>query len=255
VAESNGDSDGSILNGRLRDFRFPRARGISLGPEARVLVGMGSLLVLVAVAILAAVLLMVGLNDDATQLTDNQVQYATAIDAAALNAKAMANHERGFLLSGNPEFIREIDRETGKARAALIVAANEATGTAQYDAVIEANAGFERWVVALRRETERFQAGDREQAVKTSLGPTRALRKSYERSLARAQALGVDAVQSARSSVSSAARISIAILLGYLVFALAVGILVTWWVVRTALRSAREPAELDVDHERVQIIK
>jgi hypothetical protein len=58
--------------------------------------------------------------------------------------------------------------------------------------------------------------------------------KSHEKSLARAQALGDDAIESARSSVSASTKRSVAILLAYLVVALAIGIFITAWVARTA---------------------
>lgn len=230
--------DGPTTNGRRR---LRLGKGGRLSPDLGVLVGMGSLLALLAVAIVAALLLIVDLNDDATQLTDNQVQYATAIDAAALNAKAIANDERGFLLSGNPEFVEELETRTGNARAAFAVAASESDNDAQRQAVITANAGFERWLRALRGEIATFRAGDREKAVAASLGRTRMLRKTYEKSLAHAQDLGVDAVQSARSSVSARSTRSVAILLAYLVVALGIGIVVTGWVVRKVLR--RRPSE------------
>ena len=217
----------------------PRSRP---SPDLVVLVGMGSLLALLAVAIVAALLLIVDVNDDAVRLTDREVQYTTAISAAALNAKAIANDERGFLLSGNTEFIEELDVRTGNARAAFAVAASVADTDAQHDAVIEANAGFERWVSALRAETAAFQAGDREEAVASSLGPTRALRKTYERSLAQAQSLGADSIQATSRSVSDASRRSIVILLAYLVIALAIGVFVTIWVLRTVLRLDARPA-------------
>ena len=230
--------DVATTNGRARLRLGKRGR---LSPDLGVLVGMGSLLALLAVAIVAALLLIVDLNDDATQLTENQIQYATAIDAAALNAKAIANDERGFLLSGNPEFVEQLETRTGNARAAFAVASSEADNDAQRQAVFVANAGFERWLRALRGEIATFRAGDREKAVATSLGRTRALRKTYEKSLARAQDLGVEAVQSARSSVSARSTRSVAILLAYLVAALAIGIGVTGWVVRKVLR--RRPSE------------
>lgn len=231
-------------NGTLGTATKPRAgvqpRRARPSPDLVVLVGMGSLLALLAVAIVAALLLIVDVNDDATRLTDREIQYATAISAAALNAKAIANDERGFLLSGRTEFIDELDVRTGNARAAFAVAASVADTAAQHDAAIDANAGFERWVSALRADTATFQSGDQEEAVATSLGPTRALRKTYERSLAQAQSLGADSIQSASRSVSDTSRRSVVILLAYLVVALAIGVFVTGWVLRTVLRPTLE---------------
>lgn len=83
----------------------PRGRSDRrLTPDLQVLVGIGGLLGLVAAAVLVAVLLIVGLRNDATALASRQVAYANAVDTAALNAKGIANDERGFLMSGRAEF-------------------------------------------------------------------------------------------------------------------------------------------------------
>jgi hypothetical protein len=48
------------------------------------------------------------LESDTQELSDRPFQYATAIHEAALEAKGLANYERGFLISGgNEEFARE----------------------------------------------------------------------------------------------------------------------------------------------------
>jgi CHASE3 domain sensor protein len=235
---------------RRRD-RFGRRRGLHLAPHRKVLASMLVLLTLLAAAVVGAVLLIIDLNNNASQFTDSQVEYATAIQAAALHAKGIANDERGFLLSGDREFIREIDVRTGNARAAFSVAANAAEG-AQRQAVAEAHEGFEHWVQAVRLETATFQAGNRQQAVAASLGPTRALRKSYERSLARARALGVNALESGRTSVAAVTSRSVAILLGYLLVALAIGIVLTFWVVRTVLRPVQAASRLVREDEDIE---
>jgi methyl-accepting chemotaxis protein len=235
-ADSGGHVPGRLrrLSGTVkRPLALAPPRAPRLSPDVQVVVGIVSLLALLAVAIVTAVLLIVDVKDDATQLTEREVLYATAISAAALNAKAIANDERGFLLSGRREFIRELDVRIGNARAAFAVASSSADTAAQHEAVVEANVGFERWVAALNEETAIYEAGEREEAVETSLGPTRALRKAYERSLARAQALGADSLESAQGSVSATTRRSIVILLAYLVLALAVGIFVARSILRT----------------------
>ena len=52
-------------------------------------------------------------------------------------------------------------------------------------------------------EFARFEFGDRSGAVSTSLGRTRALRKTYESSLADADALAVGGIEAARNSVAA----------------------------------------------------
>lgn len=204
---------------------------------------MGSLLALLAVAIVAGVVVLADLNDDGSQLTENEIQYATAINAAALNAKAIANDERGFLLSGEREFIRELDNRTIRAREAFGVALSEADSRDQRRAVRAANEGFEAWIQALHEETAIFDAGDRERAIEISLTSTRAIRKDYEKSLAHAQDLGVDAIQSGRSEVSASATRSLEIVLTYLVVALLLGVAVAVWIVRRLRRRPEEPAQ------------
>jgi methyl-accepting chemotaxis protein len=226
--------------------------GRSAWEQRLVLVGIGIPLVLMAVAALVAVLLMFGLRQDATHLTDSQIQYATAINAAALNAKAIANDERGFLLSGDREFIKELDNRTIRAREAFAVAMSEADSRDQRRAVREANEGFEAWIQALHEETAIYEAGDRERAVEISLTSTRAIRKDYETSLAHAQDLGVDAIQSGRSEVSESATRSLEIVLGYLVVALVLGVAVAAWIVWRLRRRLDEPSQRVANGGRLQ---
>jgi methyl-accepting chemotaxis protein len=210
-----------------------------LTPELRAtVVGVAILLALMAAAVVVALLLMLGVGDEG-HLTDSQIQYATAINAAALTAKSIANDERGFLLSGDDQFIKQLDDRTIRARGAFAVAAAEADSREQRAAVRQANEGFEAWIHALHEETDTFQAGNREQAVAASLSSTRAMRKEYEKSLLRAQELGVDAIQSARREVADDATRSLEILLGYLVVALGLGSALAFWMVRRLLRRAQ----------------
>lgn len=103
-----------------------------------------------------------------------------------------------------------------------------------------ARAAFERWVLAVHGEFVTFRAGDHHGAVTASLGPDRALRKTYEQSLARAQALGANSIQSARSSVAAASSRSVTILVACLLGALTIGSGVAFWLVRSiALPVAR----------------
>jgi methyl-accepting chemotaxis protein len=122
-----------------------------------------------------AILVVVALKADEQHLNDRDVPYASA---AAVNAKDIANDQRGFLLTGDPTFIHEADRRASDARAAFAVAATAAVDPAQRQAVSDARSGLERWVQAMRGEVAIFRAGDRRGAVAAPLGPDRALRKS-----------------------------------------------------------------------------
>jgi hypothetical protein len=99
--------------------------------------------------------------------------------------------------------------------------------------VSDVRAGFERWVQAMRGEFATFRAGDHRDAIAASLGPDRALHKTYEQSLANAQALGAHSIQSATGSVAAASSRSVWILVACLLVALVIGVGVASWLVRS----------------------
>ena len=200
------------------------------------LLGAGSLVGLLVACMLVAIVLVAGLQAGETHLNGRDVSYTTAVAAAALSAKGIANDERGFLLTGDRGFIGEAGHRMRGARAAFAGAVSAADSLAQRQAVTQARAAFERWVRAVHGEFATFRAGDRHGAVTASLGPDRALRKTYERSLARAQALGASSIQSARSSVAAASSRSVMILVACLLAALAIGMGVALWLVRSIAR-------------------
>jgi CHASE3 domain sensor protein len=209
-----------------------------LASDVQVLIGVGSLLALLAVAVGLAVILIVSFEDDATDDAPRHVLYATAIHEAALSAKGIANDQRGYLLSNNPEYLREIIGRTAAARSAFTLASRYAVGRSQREAVRESRAGFERWLRVLNGDIAAFDRGSRKEAIAASLGSTRQLRKTYEESLARAYGMGIRSIESATSSLSSSASRSVTFLLTYLAFALALGVVVAFWVVRVILRPA-----------------
>jgi methyl-accepting chemotaxis protein len=209
-----------------------------LASDVQVLIGVGSLLALLAVAVGLAVILIVSFEDDATGDARRNVLYATAINEAALSAKGIANDQRGFLLSGNPEYLGEIRARTAEARSSFALAATYAVGAPQREAVRESRAGFERWLRVLNGDIAAYRRGSREQATQATLGSTRQLRKTYEQSLALAYALGVRSIESATTSLSSSASRSVTILLTYLAVALVLGVAVALWVIRAILRPA-----------------
>lgn len=202
----------------------------------QVAAGIGGLLCVVALSVLIAVLLVLGLRGDHAQLNDHSVPYTNAVAAAALNAKGIANDERGYLMSADRRFVVQLEARIPKARAAFAKAAVAADQPGERAAIFDASTGFERWIESLNRELAMFQEGNRRGAIQSALGPGRTLRKSYERSLARAQALGDSAIQSGRDSVDSASSRSVTILLACLLAALVLGIGFALWIMRTILR-------------------
>ena len=172
--------------------RFPSKPGSSHPRWARrfqVVLGGAGLFALFVAATLIAVALVLAFKVDQRPPTAREVQYASAVAAAALNAKGVANDQRGFLLSGDRMFLQEAARRTSDARADFAAAATAATSPRRLQAVNDARSGFERWVQTMQGELMAFQAGDHQGAIAASLGPDRTLRKTYEQSLANAQAL------------------------------------------------------------------
>jgi methyl-accepting chemotaxis protein len=190
----------------------------------QVVLGVGSLLALLVTAMLVAIVLVVALKADERHGDDRGVPYASAVATAALNAKDVANDQRGFLLTGDPRFIHEADRRISTARAAFTAAIDAAADPAQRRAVNDARSGFERWVQTMRSEVATFQAGDRHSAIATSLGPDRALRKTYEQSLANAQALSAHSTESTTSSAAATSSRWAWILVACLLAALVIGV-------------------------------
>lgn len=206
----------------------------------RVLAGLGALLALLAASIIVAVYLIFSLSHDQAQLQDRNVPYAVALATAALNAKGMANDERGFLISGNPEFKDELDQRLINVRTAFSAAVSSADGEKERQAARVAHAGFEQWVWALNQEFEAFEKGDRRGATKASLGPGRTLRKEYEASLAEAQSAARTAIQLRRNSFASSGWVFI--LMASLLVVLALGFAATLWLTRTLDSFARAVA-------------
>ncbi|HEX7256082.1 MAG TPA: CHASE3 domain-containing protein [Gaiellaceae bacterium] len=171
---------------------------------------------------LVALVLVLGLSRDHSELQEHNVPYAVAISTAALNAKAIANHERGFLISGRREFLVEIDQGLLEARNAFAEAAFTSEDDIQLRAAARAEAGFERWVAALQRELRTYRRGDRTTATQAALGPGRALRKDYEAALAQAQRVAVTAIELRRNSFASSGWIFI--VLASLIVVLAIGL-------------------------------
>jgi methyl-accepting chemotaxis protein len=218
------------LDSHLERTAPARRRGLGrLAHDRRIWAAASILLALLVVGLFTAMFLVMRLGEDAEDFTQRQIQYSTALSNAAINAKGIANDERGYLLSGNREFLLEIDARTAVARESFDRAA-QAADDPQTERILKAYEVFERWLVAVEDEIDMFQAGDREAARAASLGPTRDLRKEYEALLATA-ALTESGVPDATASVSAATSRAVAILFVYLIAAIIIGAAVNAWAV------------------------
>jgi methyl-accepting chemotaxis protein len=204
--------------------------------DVKVLGAIASLVILLVIAVAIAIALVITIGNNAN-LAERQARFTDAVKAASLHAKGLANDERGYLISGNDEFLSQMDGRIDLARGAF-ESAEQSASPNQRATVAEAREHFERWLDALEEEIALYQSGETEAAIEASLGPTRTLRKSYEGWLSDATSLGTAAFQDATSAVSTAAIASVLILVGYLLVAVVVGGFIGLWIVRTVLRPA-----------------
>jgi methyl-accepting chemotaxis protein len=221
----------------VRDVSVSRnGLGRRLPMGKRVVLGLGGLLGLFAATMVVAILLIVNLRHGQTRLDERDVPYAGAVSQAALDAKGVANDQRGYLLSGDPAFIAEANGRAEDARRAFTAAEQAADNPDQLRVIRSAHTGFDTWMQAVHVEFATFQRGDQQAAVAASLGPDRELRKNYEQALTQAQSMADSSVRSASSSVAATSTRSVWILVAALLVALIIGVGVAYWLVRTIAR-------------------
>ena len=204
----------------------PRLIG-SMALRSRVRIAAGISVGLLVIGLALAAFMIARVGDEAAAFTERHVSYTTALNEAALNAKGIANDERGYMLSGNEEFLVEIDVRTTLAREAFAKAAAVAT-SAHRQRLTAVQEGFERWLVAIEEEIALYQAGDEEAAMTASLGPTREVRKAYEASLAMVS-LGEGGIPNASTAVSASVGRSVAVLGAYALVATVIAIGAAVW--------------------------
>ncbi len=202
----------------------------------QVVFGIAGFLALLIAVVAMAIALVVNLSHKETHLNRANAAYVRAVQSASTEAKAIANDQRGFLLSGDGEFLGEADGRVSAVRNAFASAVAASDSDAELDAASAARDGFERWIVELQSEIDTFKSGDRQGAIALSFGTDRALRKIYEQSLASAQTIGVEGMQSGDHSVSAAATTTIRLLIAGLLIALVIGVGIGEWLLRTIVR-------------------
>jgi methyl-accepting chemotaxis protein len=221
----------------------PRGWGGRLGVGRKLRLALGGLLALVLAVLLLAVALVAHLGHDENQLNQGDVAFASATATAALQAKGVANDERGYLISGDGRYVAEATQRIAAARTAFEEASQSAGSTAQQEVVRRARAGFDQWVAAVQTEFTTYPT-DHQAAIDASLGSTRDLRKTYEHDLGTAQELGQSSISAAASNVSLTASWSMRILIACLAVVLLAGVLVSTWVVRYIAQPLHSLADL-----------
>jgi methyl-accepting chemotaxis protein len=154
----------------------------SLTFRSQLLLVFGALL---SVVLLAALLSLgrLGAVDTAGRKIDDRTRpYSAALWAAAVDLKAMANDERGLLMTGDEKFHEEIQAKAESIRGELERAGQIAAHAEDREKVAAIAEKVDRWIEAIEKEFELART-DHDAAVELALGKNRDLRKSYEEDL------------------------------------------------------------------------
>ncbi|MFI6071403.1 methyl-accepting chemotaxis protein [Actinoplanes sp. NPDC051343] len=179
----------------------------------------GCLVLITAAVTVYAVIAVSQLRAAQDKVSGQAVPYLTGLSDAALAAKSAANDERGYLLTGSPEYVKEAQGRRTAEKAGLDRAYAHATSAAQRSAVDAIRSGLDRFDQALDQEFQAYPT-DRAAALALSAGPNRTLRKAYEQSITNADARAsadVGAAQRAASATATRAHRMLLVLLAAVV--------------------------------------
>jgi methyl-accepting chemotaxis protein len=219
--------------------------------RARLYRGIGGLLVLLATSSGLGILLLHHLSSTESTLAKKAQPYLADLSTAAVAAKAAANDERGYLMTGDPKFLDEIREKRDAvvfptlAHAATVYG----TGSKETKAVDAITAGYKKWAAARDAELKLY-ASDHKGAIELALGSNRDLRKSYEGLIDGAVALADAGVKSSDSNFSSTSNQATWVLLAFLAFALLTGIA---FAVRLATSITARLAKLTAVSDRLSV--
>jgi methyl-accepting chemotaxis protein len=157
-------------------------RGRALTFRRQLVVVFGVVVCVVLVAALVSFARLGDVDQAQRHIGERTGPYLATLSAAATEMKAMANDERGFLMTGDSEFRDEIAERTATIRDELTAARSAAPQADDTEAVRAIGDKFEHWAKALEAEFELF-GRDRDAAVAVALGENRDLRKAYEEDL------------------------------------------------------------------------
>ncbi len=193
--------------------------------RARLYRGIGGILVLLAASSALGIALLHGLSSNESTLANKAQPYLADLSTMAVAAKGAANDERGYLMTADPTFLDEIKTKRDAvvyptlADAAKIYPASSAETKAIKDIV----SGYTTWAKARNAELKLY-ASNHKGAIDLALGANRDLRKAYEASIDSATAIADADVKSSDSSFISTSKTATWVLVGFLAFAMVVGI-------------------------------
>jgi methyl-accepting chemotaxis protein len=193
--------------------------------RARLYRGVGGLLVLLAISSVLGLVLIHSLSSSESTLADKAQPYLADLSSMAVAAKAAANDERGYLMTGDPKFLGEIrEKRDPVVYAALTHAATIYSATsAETKAIADVRSGYATWATARDAELKRYP-GDHKGAIDLALGANRDLRKAYEGHIDDAVATANAGVGRSDSNFGTTSTRATWVLLAFLAFALLAGI-------------------------------
>ncbi|WP_141397241.1 methyl-accepting chemotaxis protein [Mobilicoccus massiliensis] len=109
------------------------------------------------------------------------VPYTIGLEKVAIAAKAAANDERGYLLTGDKKFRDSVDKQLAEIDTDLS-AAEQLAPDQEQESARKVHESINAWATAVRAEFVQYDT-DKDAAVKAALGPNRDLRKAYEKEL------------------------------------------------------------------------
>jgi methyl-accepting chemotaxis protein len=147
--------------------------------------------------------------------------YLSGLYSAALAAKAAANDERGYLLTGSQVFVDETRERRTVQRDGLAKARAAASGAAERDAVDRIEAGLAAFNTGVDRVFALY-ATDQAAAITLSVGSNRDLRKAYEKEFDTATQFaerGVTTTSAEAYRIADRIRMLLLVILGFVVLA------------------------------------
>ncbi|MBG0826116.1 methyl-accepting chemotaxis protein [Planomonospora sp. ID91781] len=168
------------------------------------------------------------LSDEHDRQLERAVPFITGLQRAAIDAKAAANDERGFLLTGDTKYSAEAMERFETVDAGLEQAAAAADSPEQAARVEEITASVHAWRDALSAEFT-LHATDEAKAAELALGANRELRKTYEEQIDAAMEEATEALAASAKfgeTVDSARFLVILVLVVGLVWGAASGLLI-----------------------------
>jgi methyl-accepting chemotaxis protein len=197
--------------------------------RARLVASVGVLLAMIATVVGTAVLTVNSLQAANHEVSERAVPYLQGLSDAALAAKAAANDERGFLITGDRTFADEAVSRRSAEQAGLAQARTSAVSDRTRAAVDAIDRELSRFNALLDEEFALYST-DRAQAMTRSFGVNRDQRKAYEARFADAitlakQHVAAQVADNDRGAARSRTVLAVVLLLSIVLGALAAGLL------------------------------